>query len=118
MSQSYNVGTVLKINSIKFWEIIIKNKFKFDNNNSDSDNDFNYNQGNTSYISRLDLVKCSIQNNINSLLKNAPNTKVGIVSFGTDIEVKGDCLSNVMMIKEKDMNNESKIKSLEKKILI
>ena len=113
MSQSYNVGTVLKN---KFDKILgnnnKKNKFKFDNNNSDSDNDFNYNQGNTSYISRLDLVKCSIQNNINSLLKNAPNTKVGIVSFGTDIEVKGDCLSNVMMIKEKDMNNESKIKSL------
>jgi hypothetical protein len=67
---------------------------------------------NTNYISRLDLVKCSIRDNINSLLKNAPNTKVGIVSFGSDIEVKGDCLSNVMMIKEKDMNNESKIKSL------
>lgn len=38
--------------------------------------------------------------------------KVGIVSFGSQIEVKGDCLSNIMIIKEKDMNNESKIKSI------
>ena len=114
MCQSYDVGKVLKN---KFNKILgkkdNKNKFKFQNNNSDDeDNQFDYNMENTNYISRLDLVKCSIRDNINSLLKNAPNTKVGIVSFGSDIEVKGDCLSNVMMIKEKDMNNESKIKSL------
>ena len=113
MCQSYDVGKVLKN---KFNKILgkkdNKNKFKFQNNNSDEDNQFDYNMENTNYISRLDLVKCSIRDNINSLLKNAPNTKVGIVSFGSDIEVKGDCLSNVMMIKEKDMNNESKIKSL------
>ena len=41
----------------------------------------------TNYISRLNLVKCSIRDNINFLLKNALNKKVGIVSFGTDIEV-------------------------------
>ena len=114
MCQSYDVGKVLKN---KFNKILgkkdNKNKFKFQNNNSDDeDNQFDYNMENTNYISRLDLVKCSIRDNINSLLKNAPNTKVGIVSFGSDIEVKGDCLSNVMMIKEKVMNNESKIKSL------
>ena len=114
MCQSYDVGKVLKN---KFNKILgkkdNKNKFKFQNNNSDDeDNQFDYSMENTNYISRLDLVKCSIRDNINSLLKNAPNTKVGIVSFGSDIEVKGDCLSNVMMIKEKDMNNESKIKSL------
>ena len=114
MCQSYDVGKDLKK---KFNKILgkkeNKNKFKFQNDNSDDeDNQFDYNMENTSYISRLDLVKCSVRDNINSLLKNAPNTKVGIVSFGSDIEVKGDCLSNVMMIKEKDMNNESKIKSL------
>ena len=93
MCQSYDVGKELK------------NKF-------DKIDQFDYNYQNTNYISRLDLVKCSIENNINSLLKNAPNTKVGIVSFGSEIEVKGDCLSNVMRIKEKDMKNESKLKSL------
>ena len=58
------------------------------------------------------MVKLSIENNIKTLLKNSPNIKVGIVSFGSEIEVKGDCLSNVMIIKEKDMKNESKLKSL------
>ena len=117
MYQSYDVGRQLKN---KFNKILgkkdNKNKFRMQKNDSgdegSDDDPFDYNMENTSYISRLDLVKCSIQNNINSLLKNAPETKVGIVSFGSDIEVKGDCLSNVMMIKEKDMNNESKIKSL------
>ena len=73
---------------------------------------YDFNQNNTNYISRLDLVKLSIENNIKSLLNNSPNVKVGIVSFGSEIEVKGDCLSNVMIIKEKDMNNETKLKSL------
>ena len=116
MCQSYDVGRDLKK---KFDKILGNkndvNKFKVqkkNENDSDEDDPFDYNTQNTNYISRLDLVKCSIQNNINSLLKNAPNTKVGIVSFGSDIEVKGDCLSNVMIIKEKDMNNEAKIKSL------
>ena len=75
-------------------------------------NDFDFNQKNTSYISSLDLAKISIENNINSLLQNFPEVKVGIVSFGSEIEVKGDCLSNVMRIKEKDMYNEEKVKSL------
>ena len=66
---------------------------------------------NTDYISRLDMVKLSIENNIKTLLKNSPNIKVGIISFGSEIEVKGDCLSNLIRIREKDMNNESKIKS-------
>ena len=120
MCQSYDVGKELK----NKFDKILNNKNKKlkiqKNNNNDSgsedDNDindqFDYNYQNTNYISRLDLVKCSIENNINSLLKNAPNTKVGIVSFGSEIEVKGDCLSNVMRIKEKDMKNESKLKSL------
>ena len=91
-----------------------KKRFNYDledDDDIDFDN-YDFNQENTSYISRLDLVKISIENNVNSLLKNSPDTKVGIVSFGSEIEVKGDCLSNVMKIKEKDMNNEAKIKSL------
>ena len=116
MCQSYNVGKELKE---KFNKISGKNKkkkknnYRFDFDEEDIDfNDFDFNQENTSYISRLDLVKISIENNINSLLKNSPDVKVGIVSFGSEIEVKGDCLSNIMKIKEKDMNNEEKIKSL------
>ena len=116
MCQSYNVGEDLKE---KFNKISGNNKkkkkynYNFDIDDEDIDfNNFDFNQENTSYISRLDLVKISIENNINSLLKNSPDVKVGIVSFGSEIEVKGDCLSNIMKIKEKDMNNEEKIKSL------
>ena len=115
MCQSYNVGEELKE---KFNRISgkksKKKRFNYDledDDDIDFDN-YDFNQENTSYISRLDLVKISIENNINSLVKNSPDTKVGIVSFGSEIEVKGDCLSNVMKIKEKDMNNEAKIKSL------
>ena len=114
MCQSYNVGEELKE---KFNKISgkkkKKNNYRLDFDDDDIDfNNFDFNQENTSYISRLDLVKISIENNINSLLKNSPDVKVGIVSFGSEIEVKGDCLSNIMKIKEKDMNNEEKIKSL------
>ena len=115
MCQSYNIGEELKE---KFNKISEKNKkkkkFNFqlgDEDDMDFEN-FDYNQENTSYISRLDLVQLSIENNLNSLLKNSPETKVGIVSFGSEIEVKGDCLSNIMKIKEKEIENESKIKSL------
>ena len=114
MCQSYDVGKELKdkFNKIRG----IKRKAHLFNEDYDDDNidftNFDFNQDNTSYLSRLDLVKLSIEENINSLLKKSPNVKVGIVSFGSQIEVKGDCLSNIMIIKEKDMNNESKIKSI------
>ena len=119
MCQSYNIGPHLK----KKFDTIIGKKsgnkpslFSFGNYANNEDNvdysNFDFNQNNTSYISRLDMVKLSIENNIKSLLKNSPNVKVGIVSFGSELEVKGDCLSNIMIIKEKDMNNESKLKSL------
>ena len=142
MCQSYNVGKEVKekFDKISGKKASLKsqnqkyenknndynNKYDDDNDNdNDYDNDYNeeeddnidftnydFNKNNTNYISRLDMVKLSIESNIKSLLKNSPNVKVGIVSFGNEIEVKGDCLSNVMIIKEKDMNNESKIKSL------
>ena len=114
MCQSYDVGKELKdkFNKIRG----IKKKAHLFNQDYDDDNidftNFDFNQDNTSYLSRLDLVKLSIEENINSLLKKSPNVKVGIVSFGSQIEVKGDCLSNIMIIKEKNMNNESKIKSI------
>ena len=113
MSQSYDVGSELKEKFYKIREKNIKKKKKFNLSIDcfDFDN-YSSNNENTNYVSRLDLVKISIENNISSLLKNSPDVKVGIVSFGNEIEVKGDCLSNTMLIKEKDMNNEEKIKSL------
>ena len=117
MCQSYNIGSKLKekFNKIIGKKPAIRNdlysiEYKDDNEIDFSNYDFS--QNNTNYISRLDMVKLSIEDNIKTLLKNSPNIKVGIVSFGSEIEVKGDCLSNVMILKEKDMSNESKIKSL------
>jgi ubiquinone biosynthesis protein UbiJ len=51
------------------------------------------------------MVKIAIENIINSLLKKSPKAKVGLVNFESKIEIKGDCLSNIMIIKENDMNN-------------
>ena len=114
MCQSYYIEENLKK---KFNKIFNKENKKtpslFDNYENVTDfSNFDFNINNTNYVSRLDLVKLSIENNIKTLLEHSPNVKVGLVSFGSDIEVKGDCLSNVMRIKEKDMNNENKIKSL------
>ena len=60
------------------------------------------------------MVKLSIEKIINSLLEESPNIKVGLVTFGRDIEVKGDCLSNVIIVKEKDLDNEEKLEWLGK----
>jgi len=65
-------------------------------------------------IDRLEMVKISIENIINSLLKKSPKVKVGIVTFSNDIEVKGDCLSNIIKVKEEYLGNESKLESLGK----
>ena len=113
MCQSYYVERQLKK---KFNEITgkkqKKKKFNIKFDDEEEDLEYDFENENKNYISRLELVKMSIESNINSLLKNSPNVKVGIVTFGSEIEVKGDCLSNIMIIKEKDMNNEKKIISL------
>jgi hypothetical protein len=58
------------------------------------------------------MVKIAVEKIINSIVKESPKVKVGFVTFSTNIEVKGDCLSNQIKIFEKDLNNESKIISL------
>ena len=65
-------------------------------------------------ITRLEMVKISVEKIINSLLKESPKVKVGFVVFSDDIEVKGDCLSNIIKVKEKDLDKETKLISLGK----
>ena len=65
-------------------------------------------------ITRLDMVKISIENIINTLIKKSPKVKVGLVTFGSEIDVKGDCLSNIIMVRGNDLVNESKLVSLGK----
>ena len=114
MCQSYYIEENLKKKFNRLFNKANKSHASlFDNYENVTDfSNFDFNKNNTNYVSRLDLVKLSIENNIKSLLENSPNVKVGIVTFGSDIEVKGDCLSNVMRIKEKDMDNENRIISI------
>ena len=65
-------------------------------------------------ITRLEMVKISIEKIITSLLKESPKVKVGFVVFSDDVEVKGDCLSNIIKVKEKDLDKETKLISLGK----
>ena len=114
MCQSYYIEENLKKKFNRLFNKANKSHASlFDNYENVTDfSNFDFNKNNTNYVSRLDLVKLSIENNIKSLLENSPNVKVGIVTFGSDIEVKGDCLSNVLRIKEKDMDNENRIISI------
>ena len=66
-------------------------------------------------ISRLDMIKISIENIINSLLKKTPEVKVGLVTFESDIEIKGDCLSNFVKIENEYLYDTLKLESIGKK---
>ena len=57
------------------------------------------------------MVKLSVEKIIKTLLEKSPKVKVGLVTFADDIVVKGDCLSNVITVKEKYLNNESYLES-------
>ena len=65
-------------------------------------------------INRLEMIKVSIENIINTLLKKSPKVKVGFVTFSSEIEVKGDCLSNIIKVEKDYLSNESKLESLGK----
>ena len=67
-------------------------------------------------ITRLDMVKISVEKIIKSLLKESIKVKAGLVTFGSNIEVKGDCLSNVIMVDEKKLDKEAFLQSLGKEI--
>ena len=53
-----------------------------------------------------------MQNIIDSLLKKYPNIKVGLISFGSKVEAKGDCLSNSITILPENLSKEEKIKEM------
>ena len=65
-------------------------------------------------ITRLELVKLAMENTINSLLKKYPKVKVGLITFGTEVTIKGDCLSNLLIVKENDLYKESNLESIGK----
>ena len=69
---------------------------------------------NKNKISRLEMVKISIENILRPLVIKSPNVKVGLVTFGDALKVKGDCLSNILIVKRKHLDDESKIECLGK----
>lgn len=103
MSQSY------KVNS----ELISKFRAIHDSHCSDDEISLSLvERSTTKYISRLECLQIAIENNIRQLVKESPKVKVGLVTFGSDVEVLGDCLSNRIVLRQKDSNNEKKIISL------
>ena len=110
MAQSYSVSKDL-IKTLK--KNKKQEKFKL-YENTDLDNSFdydvNYQQNNQDYISRLECVQAAIENNMNKILKNSPDTSVGLVTFSTEITIFGDCCSNKVIIKNNNFNDEQKLK--------
>ena len=62
-------------------------------------------------ISRIDMVKLAMENILYSLIKNSPNIKVGLISFGDNVVAKGDCLSNPIYIQNTELNDVNTIKN-------
>ena len=65
-------------------------------------------------ITRLEMVKLSVEKIIKTLLKKSPKVKAGLVTFESKIEVKGDCLSNIIIVRDEKLNDESKLELLGK----
>ena len=51
------------------------------------------------YISRIDLVKLAIEDQLKKFAKEAPDAKVGIVTFGSSVNFVGDGMGKSYVIK-------------------
>ena len=58
------------------------------------------------------MVKMAMENILNNLLKKSPNVKVGLVSFESEVEAMGDCLSKTIKLQSEYLHDESKIKEI------
>ena len=57
-------------------------------------------------VSRLECLLSSIEQNINTTLKNSPNTKIGLITFDSFVNIYGDCSQKSFKItKEEDLNS-------------
>lgn len=63
-------------------------------------------------ITRLDCLKNAIIGNINALVKEAPETKVGLVSFGSNVIGYGDCLKKPVVLEANNLQDEKLINKL------
>lgn len=55
-----------------------------------SDQKMNGESGNITYVSRLQCVQAAIDNQITEMSKGAPDRKLGIVTFNSDVTIIGD----------------------------
>ena len=60
---------------------------------------------NVTYVSRLQCLQAAIESNFNQLLKEAPNRKVGFVTFNNEIIAYGDCSKDPVKINGNNLNN-------------
>lgn len=77
-----------------------------------SDQFYETNQKNITYVSRLQCLQGAIEENINSLVKNAPNMKVGFVTFANSVMAYGDCLKDPITIEGDNLNNKDYISKI------
>ena len=75
-------------------------------------------QSDIQYVSRLQCVQSSIDEQINNIAKNNPNYKIGLVSFNNEVTVIGDGMSKHEIITGDKLNNLEKLKEIGTKCLI
>ena len=47
-------------------------------------------EANVTYISRMQCVQAAIENQIAEMATNAPNTKLGLITFNSEVTIIGD----------------------------
>jgi len=92
----------------------MSSKYYIDEKISEQFNEIRGEKSTSNQITRLEMVKLSVEKIIKTLLKKSPKVKAGLVTFESKIEVKGDCLSNIIIVKDEKLNDESKLELLGK----
>ena len=78
---------------------------------SDGSDQFFGGSRNVTYISRLQCLQAAIESNINTILKNAPNRKVGFVAFNNEVIGFGDGSKAPVKINGNNLNDAAAIKA-------
>lgn len=80
-----------------------------------SDQFYSSSNRNVTYISRLQCLQAAIESNLNQMLKEAPNRKVGFVTFNNEVIAYGDGTKDPIKINGNNMNEYEVIKSIGEK---
>ena len=104
ISGSMCVSTEIKgKHKLKGFERVLK---KYEELNPEGEDQYFPNQQkNVSYISRLQCVQAAIVSQIESLEKNAPNSKVCLITFNNDVNIIGDGSQAVSVLSGGTLSN-------------